>query len=347
MGRRAREGPRRIGTAARDAMLIVGTRLRSTLCLALAGLALFSAAANAQQTARAYRIGVLHDAFAANHPAAEGLRAGLGELGLVEGQNLVFEVRFTEGKPEAAPAAVKALLDAGVDVLFTSGEAATNAARQATKTVPIVFTLIGDPVAAGIVERLAHPGGNVTGVSSLTTELVGKRLEMLRTVAPHVKRVWVIHAADDPSSRAAIAKAEEAGSRLALAVEARAVKDTRGLDAALKEVRPGDALLPPDVATLDIPVAMLETSIASRIPAVFPTALWVEHGGLAAYGPDYRAQGVQAARLVEKILRGARPRDLPVEGADHIHLAINLKTADLVGATIPRKYLLWATRLQR
>jgi putative ABC transport system substrate-binding protein len=328
-------------------MLIAGTRLRSAFGLALAVLALFSASASAQQSARSYRIGVLHDAFAANHPAAEGLRAGLAELGLVEGRNLVFEVRFTEGKPEAAPAAVKALLDTGVDVLFTSGEAATHAARQATKTVPIVFALIGDPVAAGIVERLARPGGNVTGVSSLTTELVGKRLEVLRTIAPDVKRVWVIHAADDPSSRAARVKAEEAGALLALAVEARPVKDARELDAALKEVRPGDALLPPDVATLDIPVAMLETSLASRIPAVFPAALWVEHGGLASYGPDYRAQGVQAARLVEKILRGARPRDLPVEGADQIHLAINLKTANLIGARIPRKYLAWATRLQR
>jgi len=327
--------------------LTLGTKPRVALTLALAALGAFSASADAQQSARPYRIGVLHDAFAANHPAAEGLRAGLGELGLVEGRNLVFEIRFTEGRPEAAPAAVKALLDAGVDVLFTSGEAATHAARQATKSVPIVFTLIGDPVAAGIVERLAHPGGNVTGVSSLTTELVAKRLEVLRNIAPNVQRVWVIHAASDPSSRAALAEAAEAASRLALAVEPRQVKDARELDAALNEVRPGDALLPPDVATLDIPVAMLEASLASRVPAVFPTALWVEHGGLAAYGPDYRAQGVQAARLVEKILRGARPRDLPVEGADQIHFAVNLKTANLIGASIPRKYLLWATRLQQ
>jgi putative ABC transport system substrate-binding protein len=319
----------------------------SALALAVAVLGATCAPAGAQQSARPYRIGVLHDAFAANHPAAEGLRAGLRDLGLVEGRDVVFDIRYTEGKPEAAPGAAKALLDAGVDVLFTSGEAATNAARQATPTTPIVFTLIGDPVAAGIVKRLAHPGGNVTGVSSLTTVLVGKKLELLHTMAPEVKRVWMVYSADDPSSRAALANAGQAGSRLALAVESRAVKDAGELAAALKEIQPGDALVAPDVATLDIPVAILETSLASRIPAVFPAALWVEHGGLASYGPDYRAQGVQAARLVAKILHGARPADLPVEGAAVIDLAINMTTANLVGATVPRKYLIWATRVQR
>jgi putative ABC transport system substrate-binding protein len=115
----------------------------------------------------------------------------------------------------------------------------------------------------------------------------------------------------------------------------------------LKEVRSGDALLPPDVPTLDIPVAILEASLACRVPAVFPAVLWVEHGGLASYGPDYREQGVQAARLVAKIVRGARPADLPVEGAEAIGFAVNMTTANLVGATVPRKYLIWAEHLQR
>lgn len=317
----------------------------SVLVVALLGP--YATAADAQGHTQPYRIGVLHDAFAANHPAAEGLRAGLRELGLVEGRDVVFDVRFTEGKPEAAPAAARELIQARVDVFFTSGEAATNAAKEATRDIPIVFTQVGDPVASGIVAALAHPGANVTGVSSLSTVLVGKRLEVLRTIAPALKRVWVIYAADDPSSRAALAQAEDAGPRLGLEIRARAVSDADQLAAALKEVQPDEALLAPDVSTLDIPVALLEASLASRVPAVFPAALWVEHGGLAAYGPDYRAQGVQAARLVAKILRGAQPRDLPVEGAALILLAINTTTANLVGATVPRKYLIWATRLQR
>jgi putative ABC transport system substrate-binding protein len=125
------------------------------------------------------------------------------------------------------------------------------------------------------------------------------------------------------------------------------VRTPQELEQVLQEIKPGDALLPPDIATMDIPATLLEVSLSSRVPAVFPAALWVGHGGLVSYGSDYHAQGVQAARLVAKILRGARPRDLPVEGADRIALALNLKTAALLGATVPRKMLLRADTLRR
>jgi putative ABC transport system substrate-binding protein len=320
---------------------------RQAAIVLAAVLTLLPFVAEAQQGRRQYRVGVLNEAWAANHPTVEGLKAGLRDLGLVEGRDVTFDIRFTEGNPEAIPGAAEALVKAGVDLLFTSNEAATLAAKAVTRTRPIVFTLVGDPVAAGIVRQLAHPGGNLTGVSSLTTELVGKRLEALKALVPAVTRVTAIHYAADPSSLAAVLKAQEAGPRLGLAVVARPVVDARELEAALRDIPPRDGLLPPDIATLDIPAAMLETSLSARIPAVFPSSLWVGHGGLASYGPDYRAQGVQAARLVAKILRGARPEDLPVEGADKIDLAVNLKTAALLGLSVPRKLLLRADLVRR
>jgi putative ABC transport system substrate-binding protein len=314
--------------------------------LVIVGLA--PAAAGAQPAPRrSFRIGVLNEAWAANHPTVEGLKAGLRELGLEEGRDVAFDIRFTEGNPQATPVAAAALVKAGVDLIFTSNEAATQAAKAATQELPIVFTLVGDPVAAGIVARLSQPGGNLTGISSLTTELVPKRLEILKTLLPTMRRVWAIHYAGDPSSLAAVRKAEEVAPRLGLTLVARPVRAPEELERVLQEIRPGDALLPPDIATMDIPAILLEVSLSSRVPAVFPAALWVGHGGLVSYGSDYHAQGVQAARLVAKILRGARPRDLPVEGADRIALAVSLKTAALLGVTVPRKVLLRADTLRR
>ncbi len=308
---------------------------------------LLSAKADAEEGRRPYRVGVLNEAWTANHPTVEGLKAGLKELGLDEDRDVTFDIHFTKGDPSATNAATAALVKAQVDLLFTSNEAATRAAKHATQKVPIVFTLVGDPVAVGIVAQLAHPGGNVTGVSNLTTELVPKRIETLQKLVPAVQRIWVIYYPGDPSSVAAARKAQEAGPRLKLRVVDRPVRTAEDLERALKELGPGDALLPPDIATMDIPAVLLEASLAARIPAVFPAALWVGNGGLVSYGPDYYAQGVQAARLVAKILRGARPQDLPVEGADKIDLVVNLKTANLLGLTVPRKVLLRADRLQR
>lgn len=315
--------------------------------LAAALLALVPFATAAQEARRPYRVGVLNEAWAANHPTVEGLKAGLRDLGLEEGRDVTFDIRFTEGKSEATPVAAGALVQAGVDLIFTSNEAATLAAKAATRKIPVVFTLVGDPVAAGIVKKLAHPEANLTGVSSLTTELVPKRLEALKTLIPSLRRVWAIYHGGDLPSSAAIVKALEAIPRLGLELLPRTVLTPEQLERVLKDLRPGDALLAPDIATMDIPAVILEASLASRIPAVFSAELWVTHGGLVAYGADYRAQGVQAARLVAKILRGTRPQDLPVEGADKIALAVNLKTAALLGLTVPRKILLRADMLQR
>jgi putative ABC transport system substrate-binding protein len=318
----------------------------------LAGMALLLAAllppaAGAQQPGRMHRIGVLNEAWAANHPTVEGLRAGLRELGFEEGREVVFDIRFTQGKAQAAPAAAEALVKAGVDLIVTSSDAATRAAQDATREIPIVFTLVGDPVMAGILRTIAKPGGNLTGISSLTTELAAKRLEILHTLAPNARRVWAIHHGDDPSSAAAIQRASAAAKQLDVELVSRPVHTEQQLAAAIEAIGPGDALLPPDAGALDIPAALLEVSLNARIPAVFTGSLWVGHGGLASYGPDYRAQGVQAARLVAKILRGARAGELPVEGADKIDLAVNVETASRLGLAVPRKILLRADTIRR
>ena len=304
-------------------------------------------AAEAQEAPRPFRVGVLNAAWAASHPTVEGLKAGLKALGLEDGRDVTFDIRFTEGKLDAMPAAANALVQSGVDLIFTSQEAATQAAKAATTRVPIVFTLVGDPVGAGLVSTLAQPGGNLTGVSTLQTELVAKRLQVLRTLAPAVRRVWLIYDGVDLSATAMVGKALDAGQRMKLEILPKGVLRVDELKRVLRDVRTGDAVLAPEGSNPELVVTIIEQSLASRVPAVFGTALWVGYGGLISYGPDYSAQGAQAATLVAKILRGARPQDLPVEGAEKIDLAVNLKTADLLGLPVPRKILLRADAFRR
>lgn len=313
--------------------------------VALVLLTILPFSAEAQQARRPHRIGALNQAWAPNHPAVEGLKAGLKELGFEEGRDVTFDIRFTEGSLALMAAAAAALVRAGVDLIFTSSEAATKAAAAATQTIPVVFTLVGDPVAAGLVKGIAHPGGNLTGVSGLRTELTPKRLEILKALAPTLRRVWFIYHADDPEPLAAVRKAQEAAPLLKLELVARSVRTPEELARALKAVRPGDGFLAQAGLGPDINGQVLETSLSKRLPAIFPSAFWVGFGAPVSYGSDYYAEGVQAARLVAKILRGARPRDLPVEGANKLELAINLKTAKNLGLTVPQEILLRADKV--
>ena len=303
--------------------------------------------AAADRIRRPYRVAVLNDARAANHPAVDGLKTGLRQLGLQERRDVVFDVPLTDADAERLTAAARAVAAASADVIFTSGEAATQAARAATTTIPIVFTVVGDPVGAGIVPSLAGPVGNVTGISSLSTELVAKRLEALRALAPRLQRVWIISEAGDRGTAAMLARAREVASRLGVEIVDRTVATSHQLENVLGHVGPDDGLLVPDLGVMDVAAELLEVSLLRHAPAMFSSALWVSHGGLIAYGADYRAQGVQAARLVAKILRGAQPSDLPVEGADHVLLAVNLKTAAAFGLVAPPTLLYRANILRR
>jgi putative ABC transport system substrate-binding protein len=323
------------------------TAHRSACWAGILLVAVLAVAAEAQQARRPYRIGVLNEAWAASHPTVEGLKAGLRELGLEEGRDIRFDIRFTEGNLDAMPAAAAALVKADVDLIFTSQYAATRAAKDATKSIPIVFTLVSDPASAGLVTNLLQPEANITGVTSLYADLVAKRIEILKTLAPSIRRVWVIHDGSDPTATPMVVKALNAGQRLKVEVIPRGVVTTDDVALRLRDVRHGDALLAPETSNLDIPTAILQTSLAARVPAAFTTALWVGYGGLVSYGPDYYAHGVQAAELVAKIVRGARPQDVPVEGTDKIDLAVNLKTADLLGITVPQRVLLRADAFRR
>jgi len=304
--------------------------------------------AGAQQSRNQYRIGTLTAAWAPNHPAVEGLRAGLAGLGMNEGRAVVFEHRYVEGRLEELSVAAASLVASRIDVLFTVSENATQAAAKATSRLPIVFANVGDPVASGLVRELAHPGGNVTGVSNLATELAPKRLEMLKVLAPELRRVWAIYEAQAGSAvLEAARRIKDAAPALDVELFDRPVRTPAEVAAALAAVRPGDGLLPIESGgtTLDVPAQMLEVAARAKALTMFSSAFWLEHGGLAAYGTDHRAVGFQAARLVAKILAGSRPQDVPVEGANRVELVINLKVARAIGITIPRPALLRADRV--
>jgi putative tryptophan/tyrosine transport system substrate-binding protein len=320
--------------------------VRVALCSGIAcGLLVAPAASDAQRSVRVHRVGVLHSGFFPASPAAEGLKAGLKTLGLEEGRDVTFDIRFTRGKLEASPTIAAALVSAGVDLLFTIQEPDTRAAASATQTIPIVFTGVGDPVAAGIVRSIAHPGRNATGVSNLATELVPKRLEILKALAPSVRRVWAVYHADDHSAVSAAQRAEQVAAALKLEVLMRPVRTADELVTELRAVRPTDALLAPSDRAMNIPGLILDLERDRRASAIFASTFWVEAGALVAYGSDEYEDGVQAARLVARILRGAKPKDLPVEAANKIELALNLKTAERLGLAIPRDVLSRANRV--
>jgi putative ABC transport system substrate-binding protein len=319
----------------------------AAILLAALALGLFATplAADAQQLKRAYQIGVLHTGFFPGIPSVEGLKESLKAVGLEEGRDVRFDIRFTKGNVEEAPIAAAALVKAGVDLIVAQTEQAARAAKAATQTIPIVFVEVGDPLAAGLISSVPRPGGNITGVSSLATELTPKRLEILKQVFPGVRRVWAVYHADDLSSAETARKAQEVAALLKLEIVARAVRTPEELVGHFKTLRAGDGLLAPPAVTMNIPGVILDLELMSRWPALFYNTFWAQAGGLVSYGSDPKAEGVQATRLVVRILRGERPQDLPVEGCNRIELAINLKTARGLGITIPREILVRADRV--
>jgi putative ABC transport system substrate-binding protein len=301
------------------------------------------------QSARLFKIGALTESWGPT-PAIFGLREGLQELGYREDRDFTIGVRFTEGKVAELPAAARDLVRHRVDVIVTteSGSAA-KAAQRATNQIPIVLIGSGDPVGSGLVRSLARPGGNITGVADLDAELVPKRMEIFRELIPGLKRVLVPYDATNSDAVTQLAVHREAAQRLDLTLVERPVKSEEEARAAITGLRRGDAdgIFSLRFLSSNIPGFILEIAPRGVMPTMFTSSFFVERGGLASYAANTHATGKQAARLVDKILKGAKPADLPVEQATRFELVINLQTAGTLGLTIPPSLQLRADRLIR
>jgi putative ABC transport system substrate-binding protein len=302
-------------------------------------------AAEAQQAAKIARIGWLAGNLTASPHLREAFRQGLRDLGYVEGRNVVIEYRDAEGKLERLPALATELVALNVDVIMVGGTRAALAAKQATKTVPIVFASAVDPVMDGLVASLARPGGNVTGLSALAPELVGKRLELLKQVVTGVSRVtvlWEPGSLGERTERDILKEAEVAaralGVRLQL-VEARGPEDFDRAFSDMTRARAGALIALGGTMFLIERRRLVDLAAKNRLPAMYPLREFVDAGGLMSYGPNNVDLFRRAATYVDKILKGAKPGDLSVEQPTKFELVINLKTAKDLGLTIPQSVL--------
>jgi len=314
---------------------------RAFICILSGGLFAAPLAAEAQQATKVPRIGVLLSNSRASHSAdIEGFRLGLRERGYVEGRNIAIEYRYGDGKLDRLPRLAAELVGLGVDLIVTSGTPPTRAAQQATKTTPIVMTLVGNPIAAGFVASLAKPGGNITGLISITAELSGKRLELLKDAFPTVSRVAVLV---DPGVIGTLQDtriaADALGIRL-LSLEVRGPNpDFEGAFRTATSERAGALLVASGPATELHRKRIVDLAAKSRLPAMYGSSEFVNLGGLMCYAPNYPDLFRQAATYADKILKGARPADLPIEQPTKFELVINLKTARALGLTIPQSLL--------
>jgi putative ABC transport system substrate-binding protein len=298
----------------------------------------------AQQAGKVYRIGILETIPAAQNAANfNALREGLKDLGYVEGQNLVIEYRSADGHAERFPDLASELVRLGVDLIVTRGTPAVQAAKKATGTIPIVMAGIGAPFV--VVASLAHPGGNVTGMTTFSAELIGKRIELLRELVPNLSRLALLHNIGNPMSPPEWDETQAVARSLGLQALLLDVRNEEDLHRAFQSAvqQHVDALLIGlDALTQAHQRAIVDFAARNSLPAIHPSRDFVEIGGLMAYGVNYPDLYFRAAGLVDKILRGAKPGELPVEQPTKLELVINLKTANALGITIPESILVRA-----
>ena len=279
----------------------------------------------------------------------EAFRDGLRELGYVEGKNLQLEVRWGEGNLERLPVLAAELVQLKVDVIVAASSPAVVAARQATRTIPIVMPLGSDPVGDGLVASLAHPGGNITGLSVMSSELGEKRIQLLKEIFPKVSHAMdVLWNPDYVGMRARFEQARAAAPVVGLTVRSVEVRDTRELDAALNAIireHPEALLILVDPLTLSQRSRIVDFAAEQRLPAIYESSDFVDVGGLISYGTNGRDQFRRAASYVDRILRGAKPGDLPIEQPTTFELVINMRTAKALGITIPQSVLIRADRV--
>jgi putative ABC transport system substrate-binding protein len=305
----------------------------------LGGALLVPLAARAQQAGKVWRIGMLDTTSAAlNAKNLDGFRAGMRALGYVEGQNLVIDYRSADGRLERLPALAAELTGLKCDVIVTRGTPPALAAKAATSTIPIVMASIGEPVETGMVQSLSRPGGNVTGLSAFTTELTQKRVELLKELVPGIRRIGFL---DNMSNRSVPAQWDE--TKLAA--------QSLGLEALMFDVRKPEDIAPSfevaitkgvnaltvgnDSVTLATRHPIAELAARHRLPTVYASREFIDAGGLIAYGAHYPDLYRRAAGYVDRIFKGAKPADLPVEQPTRLEIVINLKTAKSLGLTVP------------
>ena len=328
-------------------MTIPGMDRRRFLLTSLAGTLGRPLIAEAQQAGKVYRIGVLGNE---NNPPWEAFRQGLRDLGYVDGRNVTIEWRWSEGKTDRFPALATDLVALKPDIIVASGTQAVRAAKQATSAIPIVMTVSSYPDKIGLVESLSRPGGNVTGLSNMGPELTAKKLELFREIAPKASRFAVVWNPASPVEALSFRELSAAASAVGLEIHSVEVRGPEDFSAAFAALSPGrvHALIayanPINFRGRQL---IAEFALRSRLPSMYDERLFVDAGGLMSYAPNFADLFRRAATYVDKIVKGAKPVDLPVEQPTKFELIINLKTAKALGLTIPATLLFQADEVIR
>ena len=308
-------------------------------------------AGEAQQPASLPRIGFLAPSSPEDSRVAlylQAFRQGLRELGYVEGRSIAIEFRWAGAEYDRLPGLAAELVRLQVNLIVAGGPPAIQAAKQTTATIPIVMAAVADPVATGFVASLARPGGNITGISNMMPELVGKQLELLKEVLPKVSRVVLLGNPANPNNAVFVQHAQEAARALGVRLQPLEARDRGEIDnafAAITTEPAGAVIVLADTVLLDHRTRIADHAVRRRLPTVFGVSMFVEAGGLLAYGPSLADGFRRAATYVDKILKGAKPGDLPIQQPTTFELVINLKTAKALGLTIPQGMLQRADRV--
>jgi len=301
--------------------------------------------AQAQQTKKVPRIAFLS---ASRQPWDEALHQGLRELGYIEGQNIIIEYRYAGGKFERLPDLAAELVRLNVDAIVAGETEAIRAAKQSTSTIPIIMAVTADPVGSGFVASLARPGGNITGLTSLSPDLSGKRLELLKETVTRLARVAVLWNSGNPDNAAQLKETESAAKVLGVQLQSVGVRDSNDFDEAFSTItkgRPGALYALGDSLIATNRKRIVDFAVKKRLASMFSTRQAVEAGGLMAYGTNFLDLFRRAAVYVDKILKGAKPADLPVEQPTKFELVINLKTAKQIGVTFSQSMLYRADKV--
>jgi ABC-type uncharacterized transport system substrate-binding protein len=313
---------------------VLGLKNRRNFIALFAGSAAWPLLARAQQSAPMYRLGFLRDG-PPPPTFMEGLRRGLRDLGYAEGRNITIHYALADSRAKLADAAAE-LVNLNVDVILASGSPPVVAAKNVTKTIPIVYVASIDPIAAGLAASLARPGGNVTGFAGLYPDLIGKQLELLREILPQLSRVALLSYAMNPGTAEYIREAELAAPTLGIQLQVETVRDPDDLERAFGDLtRAGAAVQLDDVVFTSRRKQIVELAAKHRTPMIHPHREFVEAGGLICYGSDLPDQYRRAAAYIDKILKGARPADLPVQQPTKLEFIINLGAARAIGLEMP------------